>query len=99
MRIIIWIFIALLLTGCFDSNPLIGKWQATKKVALIGTVEFTSDKVMYAGMFEEVKYEVRDNEVLVTDQMGMGSIYKIVDKNTMSIQVPFVGNIIYKRVE
>lgn len=70
-----------------------------KKVAVIGTIEFTNDKVMYAGMFEEVEYEVRSNDVLVTDQTGIGTTYKIIDKNTMSIQVPFMGNIIYKRID
>jgi len=99
LKILLSVVIALSFSGCFDSNPLIGKWRATKKVMMIRNIEFTKDKAIASGMFEEVEYDVQDNQVLVTDQMGIGSIYKIIDNNTISVQVPMMGTLIYKRVE
>ena len=98
MRLILLIFMSILLTGCFNNNPLIGKWKATKNLMLMTNIEFTKDKVIYNGIFEKVKYEINDNKVLVTGQLGVGKVYKIIDDNTISMRIPLMGVIKYKRI-
>lgn len=98
MKTLVLVLISFLLIGCIDNNPLVGKWQATRKVVMINHIEFTKDKSIYAGMYENVQYEINDNTVLVTGAMGIGTIYNIIDDNTMSVDMPLVGKIIYKKI-
>ena len=99
MKILLSIFIALLFSGCFETNALIGKWQAADKRMRIGTIEFTKDKMIFAGASENVTYEVQDKKVFVTGQDGKGTVYEVVDNNTIALQIPMMGQLTYTRVE
>ena len=98
------IAICLLLAGCGD-NPLLGTWKAKpgQKNAFIVCKEmiFKKDISQCAGMIEEVTYDVRDDLVIVSselgDKIGIKAAYKIVDENTMIMDVPMGGKIIYGR--
>ncbi len=72
----------------FDSNPLIGKWRSETNYPFMGKsvneIEFTSDSEYALGMRFKVKYEIDGKRIIVTDEFGIGTIYEVVDKNTIT---------------
>jgi hypothetical protein len=83
-----------------ESNPLIGKWKPiTKTIFSTGNIEFTKDKMYFGGIVTNAKYEIEENKVIIIDDMGIGVIYNIIDKNTISENMLGLGKVIYKRIE
>jgi hypothetical protein len=82
--VIIGIFI---ISKLWTSNPIIGKWQSETKMPFMGKsvseIEFTKDKAYSMGMVSNVDYEIDGDKVIVTDEMKIGIVYEMIDKNTM----------------
>ncbi len=49
----------------------------------VNEMEFTSDSQYALGMKFKVKYEIDGKKIIVTDELGIGTIYEVVDKNTI----------------
>lgn len=77
----------LILTKLISSNPVIGKWRSETNYSFMGKsvneVEFTSDSEYALGMRFKVKYEIDGNRVIVTDETGIGTVFEVIDKNTI----------------
>ena len=84
------------------SNPIIGEWQSETVVPFIGksinTIEFTEDRVYSMGMVSKVNYEIESDKVIVTDGLGIGIVYEMIDKDTMKNNMLGVGETIYRRM-
>jgi len=91
------------LFGCSENNPLLGEWQS-KPQKLMGipmpTQNMTfSKKSMRTGSFvSKVEYEISKNEVIVTDETGIGVAFKLIDPNTISMEMPGLGKSYYNRL-
>lgn len=89
------------LTSCTE-NPLNGTWDlkiGQKNISFFPckTIQFEDNLSRCAGIAEKVTYEIREKEVIVNGALGVSSIYKIKDKNTISIEVPFSGELLFNR--
>jgi hypothetical protein len=93
-----------ILSSCSD-NPLLGTWKAKsgQNSAYIACPEitFTESMSRCGGIVEEVDYEVQGNLVIVSsdlgDIFGMKVAYELADDNTMIMDIPFAGEVVYKR--
>jgi hypothetical protein len=81
------IIVIILLTKISESNPIIGKWRSETNYPFMGKsideIEFTDENVYALGMRFKVKYEIDGNRIIVTDEFGIGTIYEVVDRNTI----------------
>lgn len=97
MKKIILLFVVLFFTAC-NSNPIIGKWKTTDKYTIMKDITFENDKYVTMGMHIKCTYDIENNKVIVTDGTGIGSEWKIIDNNTISMRDLLMGReIIYKR--
>lgn len=82
------IIIALLIGKGINGNPIIGKWKSETKYPFMGKsvdeIEFTNDSEYAMGMKFKVTYEIEGNKVIVNDESGIGTVYEVIDKNTMT---------------
>ena len=92
----------IILSKIWTSNPIIGKWQSETNVSFIGKsikeIEFTEDREYSIGITSKVKYEIEKNRIIVTDELGIGVIYEILDNNTMRSNA-FGMETIYRRIK
>ena len=94
----------LVLSGCGD-NPLLGTWKAksgqNQAFFMCKEIIFTKELSKCGSMVEDVSYDVEDNFVIVSsdlgDKIGIKAAYEIIDKNTMAIEIPMSGRILYGR--
>lgn len=90
------------LSKLWTHNPIIGKWQSETNISFIGKsineIEFTEDREYGVGITSKVKYEIEKNRVIVTDELGIGVIYEIIDNNTMRSNA-FGMETIYRRIK
>lgn len=97
--IILTIFI---ISKMWTSNPIIGKWQSETTMPFMGKmineIEFTKNREYGMGISSEVKYEIDGNKIIVTDAMGIGVVYEMIDKNTMKNNMLGMGETIYKKI-
>lgn len=74
-------------TDSSRANPIIGKWQSETAFPNMGkvmnTIEFTKESVSMEGITFKVHYTVEDKRVIVNDEKGTGTVYKIIDPVTM----------------
>lgn len=76
------------LAGLFSPgpvHPLVGKWRGP-----LGTnVEFTADSISNNGVVMKATFKVKGKDVIVTPQGtgGIGIVYKMIDKDTASMEV------------
>lgn len=97
MKKFILLLFVLIFTACND-NTIIGNWKTTDKFAIISDITFEKDKYVLMGMHIKCTYETENNNVIVTDITGIGSEWKILDKDTISIYEPITRKeFIYKR--
>lgn len=102
---------ALLLAGCSDPNPLLGKWALQKtsgikaydfKMAQVtgnGQITFKEDRVISGKKALEVSYSVSGAEVTVKyAHNGNANTYAIIDDNYFMFDIPEVGTFKYVRV-
>lgn len=69
----------------FNTNPIIGTWRSSKSIPFVGrqTIQFRPDSVITMGVYSKAKYEVEENTIIVTDSTGIGTVYRVIDKNTI----------------
>ena len=106
------IFLLLLLVGCGEPNPLLGRWEYDKEesrglaaagaeisagLSGVDQIEFREDKMVSGGKSESVTYEVTEDRVIVTGPDGKGEVYTIVDENRVILDKP-TGRIALRRV-
>jgi hypothetical protein len=81
------VLIIYILIKNIDENPIIGKWRSETNYPFMGKsvneIEFTKDNEYALGMKFKVKYEIDGNRIIVNDEMGIGTIYEVIDKNTI----------------
>lgn len=81
------LFSLITLNSC-EKNPIIGKWKSETKYPFMGKtvdeIEFTNDSEYAIGMKFKVNYEIEGNKIIVNDESGIGTVYEIIDKNTMT---------------
>lgn len=98
--VIITIFI---ISKLSTSNPIIGKWRSEKSIPFMGKmineIEFTKDRAYSMGIVSNVNYEIDDNKIIVTDGMGIGVVYEMIDENTMKNNMLGMGETIYRRIK
>ncbi len=98
--VILTIFI---ISKLWTSNPIIGKWQSETTMPFMGKmineIEFTKDREYGMGMSSEVKYEIDGNKIIVTDGLGIGLVYEMIDKDTMKNNMLGMGETIYRRIK
>ena len=102
----------LLLAGCSEPNPLLGRWEYDKEeskglaaagaeisagLSGVDQIEFREDKMVSGGKSESVTYEVTEDRVIVTRSDGKGEVYTIVDENRVILDKS-TGRIAFKRV-
>ena len=67
-----------------NSNPLIGKWKIEKNTLMgMEKIEFTKDKMIMMGIVSKVDYEIDKNKIFVTDEMGIGMVFTLINENTL----------------
>ena len=80
------VLISILSYKIFFTNPLLGTWESEQKSFMgmnLGKIEFTKNKMIMMGIVSKVDYEIDGNNIYVTDEMGTGMIFKIIDNKTM----------------
>lgn len=91
-----------IISKMWTSNPIIGKWQCETTMPFMGKsineVEFTENREYGMGISSKVKYEIDGNKIIVTDAMGIGVVYEMIDKNTMKNNILGMGETIYRRM-
>ena len=103
-RFILIALISLSLVGC-GKNPLLGTWKAksgqNQLFITCPEITFTKKISKCGGIVEEVDYDVQGNIVIVSselgDKLGMKVAYEIRDKNTMVVEIPMAGKLVYGR--
>jgi len=82
------------LFSSMGGNPLIGKWELdSAKMGMAGfdigqQFEFTADEMRVGPSVSKVKYEVRSNEVLVTEMSGHNATaFTIVDHDHIALDM------------
>jgi hypothetical protein len=97
MKKFILLIFVLIFTACSD-NTIIGNWKTSDRSAVIKDISFENDKYVVMGMHIKCSYEIGNDKVIVTDMTGIGSEWKILNKDTISVYEPFSRKeIIYKR--
>ncbi|WP_164931967.1 zinc ribbon domain-containing protein [Janthinobacterium sp. 17J80-10] len=67
-------------------NPLIGKWETSMMGVIMLQYEFTADTMRVGDAVTPVRYEVRDNEVVVYPEgQGAGLIVKVIDQDNIEL--------------
>jgi hypothetical protein len=104
--------LAVALTACGASNPVLGEWEVDKEksdvLAAAGTavsqafgaarqVEFQSDKMISGGKTQTVEYDVQEGRVIVTAADGSGTVYTVLDEDHLSTKTAG-GTIVLRRV-
>ena len=92
------------LIGC-TKNPLLGKWKVkpgqNDLFVMCPEIEFRENLSRCGSIVEEVEYEVDGNIVVVSsalgDSLGMKVAYEIIDHNTIQLEIPYAGKLIYGR--
>lgn len=83
----IFFFTLIIFKSC-NSNPIIGKWKSETSYPFMGKqieeIEFTNDSEYVLGMKIKVNYEIEGNKIIVNDESGIGTVYEIIDKNTIT---------------
>lgn len=96
--VIITVFI---ISKLWTSNPIIGKWQSETKIPFMGKmineIEFTKNRAYSMGIMSNVDYEIDGNKIIVTDGLGIGVVYEIIDKDTMKNNMLGMQTV-YKRI-
>ena len=96
--ILIAILLFVTLSGCSESNPLLGEWRVeTGPDTVAQTIQFTDSQVISNGAADSVTYKIKDDQVIVTSSLGFDVIYTLVDQNTMTVTLPGTGKVVYKR--
>jgi hypothetical protein len=98
------IIVVFAISGC-EKNPLLGTWKVktgqNKLMIVCPEITFTDDISKCGSIVEEVSYDVQDNTVIVSselgDALGMKVAYEISDSNTMTIDIPMGGKLVYGR--
>ena len=96
------VFVAAALSACGQPNPLIGTWklkpgQANAQFMPCTELRFEKKLEACGGLAEKVSYDVRDGEVIVHGASGLSAVYTVIEKNTISIEVPGVGTMVFGR--
>lgn len=96
------LLVAIIVITFKTSNPIIGVWRSETSFPFMGrvvdSVEFKSDSVYMAGMKFKAQYEVENNQVIVSDEFGIGTIYRFIDSDTMETNMMGIRTV-YKRVQ
>ena len=84
----------------FNTNPLIGTWVSTTKLPFAGKqkIEFRPDGLITMGIYSKAKYDIDGNTVIVTDGTGIGTVYRVVDKDTIYSEALGIKSIL-KRIK
>lgn len=98
---------ALLLAGCSNGNPLLGKWEIdptasspeARMLAGLGLsqVEFFADKALIGSIGAPVTYDIGDGYVLVNGN-GQTSKYVVVSSAEIRVDAPMGQKVVYRRV-
>lgn len=104
MKVLILSIFLFGLSGCGE-NPLLGTWKAksgqNQWLIVCPEITFTKDISKCGSIVEEVSYDVQGNTVIVSsdlgDKLGMKVAYEIKDKNTMVVEIPMAGELVYGR--
>lgn len=84
-----------------SANPIIGKWRSETVFPNMGNVvneiEFTKESVSMEGITFKVNYKVEEKRVIVNDEKGLGTIYKIISPATMESDSMGIKTV-YKRI-
>lgn len=96
------------LGNLFNRNPLAGKWRSDA-INVSGVsinpgleYEFTSSEMRTQGAVVKVKYDIKDDTVTVFPENANGAagqIFRVVDKDHIALEVPFMGKITFSRVK
>lgn len=111
-NIMVLMFALVVVTGCKDKNPLIGKWtidlaslsgdtrMIIENTSQNRTIEFTRDKMIFDDQALLVSYEINGKLVKVRPS-GKGNPVVIVVKDDGSITMPTpqAGTLRYVRVK
>lgn len=88
-------------TDSTHTNPIIGKWKSETEFPNMGkvmnTIEFTQESVSMEGITFSVHYTVEDKRVIVKDEKGTGTVYKIIDPVTMESESMGIKSV-YKKL-
>jgi hypothetical protein len=92
------------LVSCGSSNPLIGSWevvpgQKSARFFPCKIITFEKSLSSCAGLAEKVSYEIRKESVIVHGELGISAIYKIISNDQISVEIPYSGRIIFRRVK
>jgi len=82
----------------YNSNPLIGEWNTKSNILGNHKIIFKDDSIETMGMISKVKYKIEDDRVIVTDELGIGTIIKIIDENTLESNLAGIKTA-YKRIK
>lgn len=71
------------------SNPLIGHWTSSVMGFAVVAFDFDADSMSTNGNKVKVRYEVTDEEVTVypQDDSAAGMVFKVIDANTMTVNM------------
>lgn len=80
-------------------NPLIGTWETSMMGVIMLQYEFTADSMRVGDAVTPVRYEVKENEVVVYPEgQGTGLIVKVIDEDNIELNVG-VAAVKFKRVK
>lgn len=94
-------------TGCDLLDPnhdLYGQWQADKlTIAGIGlpvspNIEFRPETALVDGTAQAARYTRKDKTLTVTLQSGVSFEFTVQDDHSLSIALPLLGNVTYRKV-
>ena len=73
------------------ANPLIGRWKSDVMGISVARFEFDSDTMTSNGQKVAVRYEIGDKRVTVyADGEAVGTVFNVIDKDTLSIDTGFI---------
>ena len=90
------------LSACSQPNPLIGTWKFEPKHRAATSLLFQCKELILGKSMvscgsraRKVMYEVRKGDVVVHDktQSTPSTIYKVIDRNTISVNIPRMGEV------
>jgi hypothetical protein len=89
-----------ILIACSDNNPILGKWQAKEGAQNLAadTIEFTDSQTITGGSADSATYKIDGKQITVTGSLGFDVIYTLEDKNTLAVNLPGTGRVVYTRI-
>jgi len=72
-------------------------WTKSFMASICSEIRFEDAVSSCDGFAEKVTYEIRDGEVLVHGALGLITIYKVQDKNTISFKMQGMGEATFNR--